>query len=163
MTILRAVGVLATALVLSGCGAGRQTAAPESTTETTTTTTTTAPKPTTKDGTDYAACADGNCEVTVDEPVTITVAGHSFEVKSIEDDAAAYVLTFSGGGTASGSTSGPCSSLVEFDLTGHGSMSTSLCGPSQRKLAAPEPRAGFVRLQMAAVTDHTAVIQIVTG
>lgn len=159
---MRIIGVLA-ALVLAGCGAVTGTATPADQTTTTTSTATTTPKPAAKDGTDYAACADGNCEVAVDAPVTIGVSGHSFAVKTIEDDRITYELTLKGGGTASGSLGGACVALVEFKSDGSGSFSTSVCGRSSDPEPAPEPRAGRSRLQISGLPNGAAIIQVVTA
>lgn len=143
------------ALVLAGCSAVTGVPTPASQT-------TGPPKPVAKDGTDYAACADGNCEVVVDQPVTITITGHSFAVKSIEEDRIAYELTMAGGGTASGSLGGACVALVEFNTDGTGSFSTSSCGGTSAP-SAPQPRQGRSRLLISGLAHGAVLIQVVTA
>ncbi len=160
MPILRTTGVLAAAaLVLAGCGAEQGTA----TTMSQTTTTTTPPPPTAKDGADYAACADGVCEVAIDKPVTIDVAGTSFVVKGMLEDGLEFDVTFANGGGATGTMKGTCGSIISFYTSGTGGMSGVFCALGNKPQPAPEPKPGLLQLQMSGFADRTAIVRIVAG
>jgi hypothetical protein len=152
-------GGLLAALATAGCGTVSGTAVPAATTTAAvTTTTTTPPAPTAADGADYAACADGTCEVAVSGPVDIPLGGSvgpgTFAVRAVLADGVEFELTSAIGG-GSGSLKGHCTATF---VPGGGGMSCS-----SKPSAPPEPRAGVLAVQMVGVTDGTAVLRLVTG
>ncbi|MEU4765221.1 hypothetical protein AB0H12_18380 [Actinosynnema sp. NPDC023794] len=158
--LLLAGGLLA-ALATAGCGPVSGTAVPApmtATTTTTTTTTTTPPAPTAADGANYAACADGTCEVALSGPVDIPLGGAAgpgtFAVRAVLADGIEFELTSAIGG-GSGSLKGHCTATF---VPGGGGMSCS-----NKPSPPPEPRAGVLAVQMVGVVDGTAVVRLVTG
>ncbi|MCE6996028.1 hypothetical protein LZG04_14620 [Saccharothrix sp. S26] len=149
------VGGLVAALAAAGCGTVPGTAVPA---PTTTTTTTTAPPPTAADGADYAACADGTCEVALTGPVDIAVGSSTgpgtFKVLAVREDGIEFDvdLPHSGG---HGTLKGYCT--LTFTPGGGGSR----C--SNQPLPPPQPQTGVLAVQLVGVTGGTAVVRLVTG
>jgi hypothetical protein len=160
--LLLAGGVLA-ALATAGCGSVPGTALPAATTTThttttTTTTTTTEPTPTAANGTDYAACADGTCEVAVSGPVDIPLGGPTgagtFAVRAVRADGIDFELTLPHTGS-SGSLGGFCTATF---TAGGGGMACS-----NRPSGPPEPQPGVLAVQLVDATGGTVVLRLVTG
>ncbi|ONI90912.1 hypothetical protein ALI22I_10785 [Saccharothrix sp. ALI-22-I] len=151
--LLIAGGLLA-AMTAAGCGTVSGTAVPAPTT----TTTTPPPPPTATDGTDYAACADGTCEVAVSGPVDIALGGSAgpgtFSVRTMHADGIDFEVTLAQSG-GSGTLKGHCT--LSFVPGGGGSSCSTKPSPP------PAPRAGVLAVQMVGVTDGTAVLRLVSG
>ncbi|WDV54178.1 hypothetical protein PV963_29385 [Streptomyces coeruleorubidus] len=113
------------------------------------------------DGRDITACADGNCEIAVSEPVEIPFKGPrgpaTLSVTEVGSNAIAYTVK-SGTGQSKGSASGPGQGCITV-LRSNGS------GNSCRGLGAagrPSPQPGAVVIQAATGKDGTAVLQLVS-
>ncbi|WP_158848843.1 hypothetical protein [Saccharothrix deserti] len=148
-------GGLLAAMVAAGCGTVSGTAVPA---PTTTTTTTTPPAPTAADGTDYAACADGTCEVAVSGPVDIALGGSAgpgtFSVRTMHADGIDFEVSLAQSG-GRGTLKGHCT--LSFHPGGGGSSCSNKPGPP------PTPKAGVLAVQMVGVTAGTAVLRLVSG
>lgn len=146
------------ALAATGCGTVAGNAVPAPTTTTTVTTTTTPPAPTAADGADYAACADGTCEVALTGPVDIAVGGSTgpgtFKVLAVGEDGIEFELDLPRSG-GRGTLKGFCT--LTFVPGGGGSS----C--STKPSAPPEPRTGVLAVQLVGVAGGTAVVRLVAG
>lgn len=139
--------------------------ATDTTAETTTSTaaaSTTSTLPPAADGTDLAACADGNCEVAVSAPVDIPLTGHAtgittMSVVELTPDGFSFTMTSNGNERGSGDLRGGCT--LTFYSSGVGS---SCPGPDQ-ELPPPAPEAGALALQLVGAADGTAVFRLVSG
>jgi hypothetical protein len=155
----RVVGVLAVVLALAGCTVSRVGApVPVKTTTTTTTTTTTPPAPTAQDGTNYQACADGTCEISVGGPATIPLPGGSMVISAVLEDGIEFDLNSASGG-GNGSLRGYCTAVFGG---GGGGMS---CPSEQAPAPAPDPPTptpGMLSVQIAGVYDGAALVRIVS-
>lgn len=116
--------------------------------------------PTAADGTDYAACDDGSCEVAVSsEPVSFAFDEFTLTVNATEDGI--ETRKEGDGGTGTGSMSGGyCLSYVTVDGT-----STSCYGAVEDGAVPepPEPEPGVLALELLDVTDGTAIIRLTMG
>jgi hypothetical protein len=137
----------------------------ETTAETTTSTTaasTTSTLPTAADGTDLAACADGNCEVEVSGPVDISLTGHASGITTLSvielvSDGFSFTMASNGSERGSGDLRGGC--ILTFYSSGGGS---SCPGPDQ-ELPPPAPEAGALAMQLVGARDGTVVFRLVSG
>lgn len=175
---------LAAALLLAGCGSGPpdgggsaasrhagKTTAPGATgTASTDRTTPTAsptstpppPPPTASDGTRYAACADGTCEVAVSRPVDIAVNGGTFSVtRTRPGNSVDFEVTLATGGGGSGTLKGTCGTIARFYP---GSVSMVTCSDADSTPTPPAPEPGALSLQLAGWdSDDAAVLRLVSG
>lgn len=165
------LGALLPALLLAaGCGArsdsgasGGGTPATTSHPSPTTSPTTTSPTPpTAADGSRYATCADGTCEVAVARPVRIKIRDGAFSVtKVVANDSMLFKLTFSAGGGGSGTLMSTCGARLTFYLGGGGSAVT--CDASGVP-ATPKPIPGALQVQLVGwATGGAAVLRLVSG
>lgn len=167
-----ATGALAVALFLSGCGSDSDASVDATpTTDVASTEATSEPAVSESasdpvalvpaDGTDYSACADGNCEVAVSEPTEIEFDGSTgpgtLAVTDVLDDGIALDVTLSGGG-GSGELKGRCTSNFS---AGGGSMDCPADLESTPE--PPEPPAGVLSVQLAGFADGTAVLRLALG
>ncbi|MGA6167299.1 hypothetical protein [Amycolatopsis magusensis] len=138
-------------LLLAGCGSGAnpepaatQSSAPPA-------------ELTAADGRDYAACADGNCEVLLGGPAEIGLNGiaglHKLLVKAVDGEGIHFETQ--GDGTSSGSLSLNC--ISQFYENGGGSS----CSTGEQ--SAPQPVDGVIAMQVAGLREGTAVLRIVSG
>jgi hypothetical protein len=143
-------------------GSGAE-AATETTAETTSTTaeSTTTTRPRAADGTDLAACADGNCEVEVSAPVDIPLTGQAggitmLSVTEVTPDDFSFTTVSNGGGTGSGGLSEGC---IARQTSNGGS---SMCPGPDPDLPLPvEP--GVLAIQPVELADGTAVLRLASG
>jgi hypothetical protein len=109
------------------------------------------------DGTRYAACWDGTCEVAVSRPTAISLRFGRLTVSRIQPrDAVAFNLSLPGGG-GNGTLKGTCGTIAYFyrDYSGgHGSFCASATAAPQR----PAPQPGEVALQLAGWTATGAAV-----
>ncbi|THV40891.1 hypothetical protein [Glycomyces buryatensis] len=163
---------LTAALLLSGCGTDSASSPDESpATETASTPATSEPAISESasdpapldpaDGTDYTACADGNCEVAISEPTDIEFDGSTgpgtLAVIDILDDGLALQVTLPGGGGDS-ELKGRCT--LHFSAGG-GSMDCP--ADLEATPEPPEPAAGVLSVQLAGMTDGTAILRLALG
>ncbi|WP_086685291.1 hypothetical protein, partial [Amycolatopsis pretoriensis] len=111
--------------------------------------------PTATDGSDYAACTDGTCEVRVRGPVDIPLTGqgglHRLSVASVTDDG----IGFSTDSGATGTLTPGC----VLTLYENGSGSSCSSGTPQK----PKPVDGVLALQIADLREGTAILRLVSG
>ncbi|MCI2423231.1 hypothetical protein MOQ72_38010 [Saccharopolyspora sp. K220] len=165
----RAGCALFAALLAAGCGSSLEGAAPATTTVPpadtvvpSTTTTTTAPPPViAADGTNYAACADGTCEISLSQPVNITLNGGTLAVTSVNPDGIDIDLSLDNGGGGNGTLKGTCGAIFRFHSGGGGDG--RFCNPDGSVLPPPEPEPGVVALQLVGLSDGAAVLRVVSG
>jgi hypothetical protein len=153
--------VLLAALTVAGCGgsggapsgaapsgAPSEAISPPSTTD--------APAPA-EDGTNFAACSDGNCEVEVSGPVDIPLTGQGgitkLSVTKVEPSGLSFTTT-SKGGTGSGDLRGGCT--LTFFSGGGGSS----CGGKQNP---PGRQTGVLAMQIARTTNGHPILLLVAG
>jgi hypothetical protein len=168
-------GALLVALLASGCGSqpggegtvgskGEPTAR-ASTREPSSKPPTSAPPPplTASDGTDYAACEDGTCEVAVPGPADFPVAGGTFTAKKVKaGESVEFKLTLAGGGEGSGTVKGHCGAVMKFYPGGAGMVSKVCEDGTTPSPPAPEP--GMLQLQLVGWdADDAAVIRFVSS
>ncbi|MFG1921944.1 hypothetical protein [Cryptosporangium sp. NPDC048952] len=119
------------------------------------------------DGTRYAACWDGTCEVAVSRPTTIPIRFGKLSVSKLQpDDGITFDITLPGGG-GSGTLKGNCGVIGYFyrDFSG-GHMSASACpstaGPAD--VPTPKPAPGEIGLQLVGWTPtNAAVLRLASG
>ncbi|MCQ8828685.1 hypothetical protein [Streptomyces malaysiensis] len=113
------------------------------------------------DGRDVGACADGNCEIAVSEPVTVRFKGPAgpatLSVTEVGPNKVEYTVK-SSGGRSQGEASGPGQGCITV-LRDHGSANS--CGRLGKDQPAAQPNA--VVIQMTAGEDGTAILHIVSG
>ncbi|MCM3804854.1 hypothetical protein ND808_03000 [Streptomyces sp. DR7-3] len=113
------------------------------------------------DGRDAGACADGNCEIAVSEPVTVRFKGPAgpatLSVTEVGPNKVEYTVQ-SSGGRSQGEASGPGQGCITV-LRDHGSANS--CGRLGKDRPAAQPNA--VVIQMTAGEDGTAILHIVSG
>ncbi|MFH9004118.1 hypothetical protein ACH4E5_12865 [Streptomyces afghaniensis] len=121
------------------------------------------PKPSVSaaDGRDITACADGNCEIAVSEPVKIPFKGPrgpaTLSVTEVGPNAIAYTVK-SGNGQSKGSASGPGQGCITVLRSNGSGNSCGGVGTAGR----PSPQPGAVVIQAATGEDGTAVLQLVS-
>ncbi|WP_079152881.1 hypothetical protein [Streptomyces malaysiensis] len=110
---------------------------------------------------DAGACADGNCEIAVSEPVTVRFKGPAgpatLSVTEVGPNKVEYTVQ-SSGGRSQGEASGPGQGCITV-LRDHGSANS--CGRLGKDRPAAQPNA--VVIQMTAGEDGTAILHIVSG
>ncbi|MFG3078152.1 hypothetical protein [Streptomyces sp. NPDC048225] len=120
------------------------------------------PAPSAADGSDVNACADGDCEITVTEPVTIPFQGPAdgsratLSVTAVGPDEIEYEVK-SGHNRSQGSASGPGQGCLTY-LRANGSGNS--CGPLDATRPSPQPDA--VVIQATTATNGTALLHIVS-
>lgn len=137
----------------------------EPTAETTTSTTaasTTSTLPPAADGTDVAACADGNCEVEVSGPVDIPLTGHAtgittLSIVELTSEGFSFTTSSNGSERGSGDLRGGC--ILTFYRSGGGSS----CTTPDQELPPPQPEAGALAIQLVGAADGTVVLRLVSG
>lgn len=82
---------------------------------------TSAPPPSAADGDDVSACADGTCEVFLDEEMDIDTPAGTISL-AFADGVLEYEIVSTDGGTNSGSMEGLCVADINIDGTGGGSV-----------------------------------------
>jgi hypothetical protein len=120
------------------------------------------PPVTAADGTRYAACKDGTCEVSVAKSVKIRIRRGTLSLtkfragKSVD-----FKLDLRDGGGGNGTLKGTCGTIVVFFLGGGGrGVFCNASGIPQR----PEVQPGEVALQLAGwAPDGAAVVRVVSG
>ena len=116
------------------------------------------------DGTNTAACADGNCEIAVSEPVTIRFKGPDGPMKlfvtKVGKNEVGYKVTWGSGaksGEASGEASGEGFGCTDVLYSGGSSGS---CGPMGEP---PDRTAGTVVMQLLGQPNGTAILSLAAG
>ncbi|OUD00885.1 hypothetical protein [Streptomyces swartbergensis] len=113
------------------------------------------------DGRDITACADGNCEIAVSEPVNIPFKGPrgpaTLSVTEVGPNTVAYTVK-SGNGQSKGSASGPGQGCITVLRSNGSGNSCGGLGDAGR----PSPQPDAVVIQAAAGQDGTAVLQLVS-
>ncbi|MFI8306060.1 hypothetical protein ACIF80_21970 [Streptomyces sp. NPDC085927] len=114
------------------------------------------------DGRDPAACADGDCEITVSGPVTIRFDGPAgsttLSVSEVGPDRIEYEVT-SGNGRSAGGAEGrgqSCRTVLRAGGSGTSCGGIGDDGP-------PGARPGTVIVQVAPGADGTALLRVVSG
>ncbi|MDQ1016602.1 hypothetical protein [Streptomyces afghaniensis] len=121
------------------------------------------PKPSVSaaDGRDITACADGNCEIAVSEPVRIPFKAPrgpaTLSVTEVGPNSIAYTVK-SGNGQSKGSASGPGQGCITV-LRDNGSGNS--CG-GLGAAGRPSPQPDAVVIQAATGENGTAVLQLVS-
>jgi len=122
------------------------------------------PSVTAADGTDAAACADGNCEIAVSKPVTIRFPSPDrpakLSVTKVGRNEVAYKVILGTGanrGQTGGGASGEGSGCTAVLYSGGSSGS---CGPVGEP---PDKQADAVVLQLVSGADGTAILRLVSG
>ncbi|MFJ5113484.1 hypothetical protein ACIQAD_22915 [Streptomyces sp. NPDC088551] len=119
------------------------------------------PSVSTADGRDVGACADGNCEIAVTEPVTFRIKGPAgpatLSVTEVGPDTVAYVVT-SDNGESKGGATGPGQGCITV-LRDNGSGNS--CG-GLGDAARPSPQPHAVVIQAATGEDGTAILHVVS-
>jgi hypothetical protein len=122
------------------------------------------PKPSVSaaDGRDSTACADGNCEIAVSEPVRIPFKGPrgqaTLSITEIGPNSIAYTVK-SGNGQSKGSASGPGQGCITVLRSNGSGNSCGGLGDAGR----PSPQPDAVVIQAATGEDGTAVLQLVSA
>lgn len=177
MKIPVAVFAVVAASLVAGCGSQRDNgasgseasasvspsaAASEPSEPTTSPSPPTRPRPKAADGSRYAACADGTCEVYVTRPVRIKVRGGTFSVTKVKpNDSMDFKLRFSAGGGGSGTLKGTCGGIATF-YRGGGIRTVTCDASGVPKRPAREP--GALSLQLAGWSSSgAAVLRLVSG
>ncbi|MGK5697901.1 hypothetical protein ACSNOJ_34280 [Streptomyces sp. URMC 128] len=120
------------------------------------------PKPSVSpaDGRDITACADGNCEIAVSEPVKIPFKGPrgpaTLSVTEVGLNTIAYTVK-SGSGQSKGSASGPGQGCITVLRSNGSGNSCGGLGAAGR----PSPQPDAVVIQASAGEDGTAVLRFV--
>ncbi|MGI5348027.1 hypothetical protein ACQEU8_07500 [Streptomyces sp. CA-250714] len=111
------------------------------------------------DGSDPEACADGNCEIAVSDPVTVRFkipdGPAKLSLTEVGKNRVGYKVTASGSRT-SGEASGKGSGCTAVFRSGGSSSSCGVAGES------PEKVDRAVVLQVVAGADGTALVRLVS-
>ncbi|MFD5125264.1 hypothetical protein [Streptomyces sp. NPDC058385] len=165
------------ALAVSGCGstnnagdtsspsrqASKPASAPASSAKPSTSPPSSSAKPSASaaDGHDVRACADGNCEITVTDPVTIPFKGPAgpatLTVTEVGPNKVEYTVK-SGSSRSQGGASGPgqvCTTVLRSN-----GGDNSCGGPGEAARPSPQPDA--VVIQTTTREDGTAILRIVS-
>jgi hypothetical protein len=114
------------------------------------------------DGRDITACADGNCEIVVSEPVKIPFKGPrgpaTLSVTEVGPNTIAYTVK-SGSGQSKGSASGPGQGCITVLRSNGSGNSCGGVGTAGR----PSPQPDAVVIQAATGEDGTAVLHLVSS
>ncbi|MEU5001272.1 hypothetical protein [Streptomyces sp. NPDC021622] len=149
-----AVAALAALTVIS-CGGSGQDDRPSARGDSSAT-----PSPSAADGRDIDACADGNCEVAVSDPVVVRFKGPAgratLSVSEVGPNNVAYSVK-SDRGQSKGGASGPGQGCVTV-LRSNGSSNS--CGGLGG--ARPSAQSGAVVIQAATGEDGTAILYVVS-
>jgi len=121
-----------------------------------------APAVTAADGDDTGACSDGDCEITVSEPVTIRFPAPgggraTLTVTAVGRNEIEYTVK-SGGGRAEGAAGGPGWGCITVLRAGGSGNSCGPLGDPGRPAAQPDA----VVIQAATGRDGTALLPIVS-
>ncbi|MDW6061552.1 hypothetical protein SAZ11_30435 [Streptomyces sp. FXJ1.4098] len=112
------------------------------------------------DGSNPAACTDGNCEIAVTKPVTIGIklpgGPAKLSLTKVGKNAVDYKVT-SGNSKTSGGASGDGSGCVAVFRSGGSSSSCGMGGPP------PDKVDGAVVLQVVAGADGTAILRLISA
>ena len=124
-----------------------------------------APAPVAADGTNYAACADGTCEISIPGPVDIRVGGGTLKVtKASAQDGLEFDLTLASGAGGNGTLKGTCGTVASFYLGGGGGTMTSPSCDGTGVPEPPEPMPGALSMQLVGWSpDGAAVLRLITG
>jgi len=110
------------------------------------------------DGTNVAACADGNCEIEVSGPVDIPLNGHgdvtTLSVTTVDSGGIGFTTVSDGDQTGSGDLEPNCT------LTLHRGGGGSSCGGVQ---SAPARQTGVLAMQLFPITDGRFVLRLTSG
>ncbi|GAA0528155.1 hypothetical protein GCM10011581_31820 [Saccharopolyspora subtropica] len=111
------------------------------------------------DGTNFDACADGNCEVVVSGPVDIRLTGQGggitlLSVTEVDSTGLRFTTASAEGDSGSGKLTDGCT--LRFYSGGGGSS----CGGEQ---APPERETGVLAMQLASVQEGAVVLRLVAG
>ncbi|MER5993600.1 hypothetical protein [Streptomyces viridosporus] len=113
------------------------------------------------DGHDVGACADGNCEIAVSEPVTLRFGGPAgsvtLSVTGVGPNRIEYTVK-SGNGRSRAGVGGPGQGCLTV-LRGNGSGTS--CGPVGTR--PPRAETGAVVVRAATGEDGTALLHVVSG
>ena len=160
---------LLAALATAACGAEPGSDPVESTAEPSTSAVeSTSPEPeelTAADGTDYAACDDGTCEVLVSGEVEFAFDDYTLTVAITADGIETHTASSDNTRSGSSNMSGPGISeayCVAYLTAGSNTMQ---CYPDTEPDEAPAPEAesGVLVLEMLDFLEGTAVIRMTTG
>ncbi|MEU5154692.1 hypothetical protein [Glycomyces sp. NPDC021274] len=114
-------------------------------------------QPTAADGTDYAACGDGSCEVAVSEPVDLELDGFTLQVTAVIEDGVDISTERGGGSTSAGISGGYC---VAF-LTENGVQTGCYGGfVGDERPPVPEAEPGVLIVELLDFTAGTAILRI---
>jgi hypothetical protein len=119
--------------------------------------TTTVPAPTAADGDDIDACADGECEIRLDDEMEIATPAGAISL-SFADGRLSYEIVSADGGRNSGSVEGLCVATINIDGTGGGSVCYV-----DGELPPLEPGAGQLALQVAGADTDSPVLRMAVG
>ncbi|GAB2878805.1 hypothetical protein GCM10027074_53840 [Streptomyces deserti] len=113
------------------------------------------------DGQDIRACADGNCEVAVSDPVTVRFQGPAgpatLSVTEVGSNEVEYTVQ-SGSGRSKGGAGGPGQGCITVLRANGSGNSCGGLGDAVRPSAQP----GAVVIQMATGEDGTAILHVVS-
>ncbi|MFC9914608.1 hypothetical protein [Streptomyces sp. NPDC059862] len=113
------------------------------------------------DGRDVGACADGNCEIAVSEPVTFRFKGPAgpatLSVTEVGPNKVEYTVK-SGNGQSKGGATGPGQGCITVLRSNGGGNSCGGLGDATR----PSPQPHAVVIQAATGEDGTALVHIVS-
>ncbi|GAB3441860.1 hypothetical protein [Actinophytocola sediminis] len=114
--------------------------------------------PTAADGSDVSACADGDCEVLLEDSQTIPVPDGTLTITLVGDNRVEYEVSIAGGGS-SGSTEGNCVSTFTLDGTGSGSVCAAGGGPALE----PDPGPGELAMVVTGQDIGTPILLLAIG
>ncbi len=119
--------------------------------------TTTAPPPTAADGDHIDACADGECEIRLDDEMEIPTPAGTVSL-SFADGLLEYEIVGPDGGRNSGSIEGLCVATINIDGSGGGSVCYV-----DGELPPLEPGSGQLALQVAGADTGSPVLRMAVG
>ncbi len=120
-------------------------------------TTTSTPPPTAADGSNIAACADGECEIRLDDEMEIPTPAGSISF-TFADGQLEYEIVGPEGGTNSGSAEGLCVTTINIDGTGGGSTCYAEGDPPEL-----DPGTGQLALQVLGADTDSPVLRMAVG
>jgi hypothetical protein len=120
-------------------------------------TTASTPPPTAADGSNIAACADGECEIRLDDEMEIPTPAGTISF-TFADGQLEYEIVSPEGGTNSGSAEGLCVTTINIDGTGGGSTCYAEGDPPDL-----DPGPGQLALQVLGADTDAPVLRMAVG
>lgn len=114
--------------------------------------------PSPADGTDYDACDDGTCEVSVTAPFDFTIGDYTLAITEMTDEAIEMEMSNGAGSRTSGSLTSRHIAIVTANSAG-----VQFYGEPAGERPEPELAPGDLALELLGSTEGAAIIRLTLG